>query len=71
MSFRFRVGPIMMPPGEVRLPRPSERKGTWSWFDHLDGETAVSADDGKPRLPTVPPVLREGRLKLKPTDPSE
>jgi hypothetical protein len=70
MSFMFRAGPFLSSPDEVRIPRPTERKGTWSWFDYvLNTTTDLAQADGKVSLSTTPPMAREGWLKFTPNPP--
>ena len=73
LAYRFRAGPLLMPAGrQARIPRPSERKGTWTWFDPVTRtQLAIVPEDGKPRLASDPPVIREGWLTLQPADGSE
>jgi hypothetical protein len=70
LSYVFRAGPLLSSPEELRIPRPSERKGTWAWFDRVLGvEVPVQPADDNVRLPTTPPLVREGWLELTPNPP--
>jgi YVTN family beta-propeller protein len=72
MAYLFRAGPFLTPPDVIRIPRPAERKGTWSWFDHvLDTSAAISAADGNVSFPTTPPLVKEGWLKFTPNPPQD
>ena len=75
LAYRFRAGPLLMPavrPAlKARIPRPAERKGTWTWYDPVAGEVAIEPEDGQPRLAGDPPVIREGWLNLQPGDGSD
>ena len=69
MSYLFRAGPILTPPDELRIPRPAGRRGRWSWFDHVLGNTVpVAAADQNATLPATPPRAVEGWLKLTEQD---
>jgi hypothetical protein len=69
LSYLFRAGPFLTSPDAVRLPRPAESRGTWSWFDEVLGHSVpiAPADDGS-RLPLTPPVALEGWLRLDPDE---
>jgi len=72
MNYLFRAGPFLTPPDEVRLPRPAERQGTWTWFDEvLKASATISAADGKVSFPTTPPLVKEGWLKFTPNPPQD
>jgi hypothetical protein len=67
MSYLFRSGPFLTSPDEVRIPRPAERKGDWSWFDNTLGQpTTCAPADEQVRLPLTPPLIKEGWLKFTP-----
>lgn len=67
MYYMFRAGPFLTPPDAVKLPRPAERKGTWTWFDKvLNATTAIVQADGKVSFPVTPPLVKEGWLKFTP-----
>jgi hypothetical protein len=71
LSYLFRAGPILTSPDAVRMPRPAERSGTWSWFDLVLGHAVdLKPADGGTRLPPTPPVALEGWLKLTPNPPN-
>ena len=65
----FRVGPLLVEPGQIKMPIPAEIKGQWSWVARIDvtswsdpatiGMTNPIAD-----LVSAPPALREGWLSL-------
>jgi hypothetical protein len=72
MTYLFRAGPFLTSRDAVRLPRPAERKGTWSWFDHVLGQAVpIAPADAGTRLPVTPPVALEGWLKLTPNPPAD
>lgn len=71
MSYLFRAGPILTPPDELRFPRPSERRGQWSWFDRVGGTAPLAPADQNATLPRTPPRAVEGWLKLTPNPPVE
>ena len=55
MSYLFRAGPFLTSPDKVRIPRPSARKGTWSWFDNvLNTTTSFAQSDGRVSFPATP-----------------
>lgn len=76
MDLMFTIGPVLTAsvhaqddpaPAAVVMPRPSVKNGTWAW-QQFDG-SAWSTFDVTPATPTaqfsnVPPVLREGLLRL-------
>lgn len=65
IAYLFRAGPILTPPDELRIPRPHERRGQWSWFDRALGTTVpVAPSDQNATLPATPPRAVEGWLKL-------
>jgi hypothetical protein len=67
MFFTFRAGPLLTSPDEVRVPRPAEQQGRWSWFDHvLELSVPLAEADGRIRFPTTPPLIKEGWLKFTP-----
>jgi hypothetical protein len=71
LSYIFRVGPFLTSPNAVRLPRPAERKGTWTWFDETIATTVpIQQSDSKARMTTIPPLIKEGWLKLTPNPPN-
>lgn len=70
IAYLFRAGPFLTAPDAVRIPRPSERAGSWAWFDHVAGATTpVAQADGAVRFPSTPPLVREGWLKFTPNEP--
>jgi hypothetical protein len=70
MSYVFRSGPLLSPVDQVRLPRPTVRTGTWTWFDHVLGTAVpIVPTDDQVSLASVPPLVREGWLKLSPNPP--
>jgi hypothetical protein len=69
IAYLFRVGPILTPPDDLRIPRPTERRGRWSWFDHLGGKTPIAPADQNATLPSTPPRAVEGWLKLEDGEP--
>ena len=74
MRISFAVGPISNTTSELRVPRPTEQHGTWSW---LSGAAAVSggatqpvrASDWHPAFDDVERVLQDGWLILSPGEP--
>jgi hypothetical protein len=67
MAYLFRAGPILAPPDEIRIPRPAERRGSWSWYDRtLDEPVPIAPADQNATLPATPPRAVEGWLKLAP-----
>jgi hypothetical protein len=81
MAVTFRTGPVITDAQTIRIPYPTEKNGTWSWIQRnspadpqhwtdpagWDVETIVQANQNA-RLPSTPPRLVEGWLKLTPTD---
>jgi hypothetical protein len=72
MALTFRVGPLLQDPDTIRIPKPAEQKGTWSWIQAAGtgkGDWAkdpiVSADH-KTRISNTPLELREGWLEFEP-----
>ena len=74
MSVTFNVGPILRDPEAVRMPRPVESKGAWSWIQaEGTGKGAWQTDpvanqDGTPRLSQQRQFLQEGWLSFTPED---
>lgn len=79
---QFWVGPLLTDRRQdadstgpaIFLPQPSEKHGTWSWLQRLEGKDkwdrlGVQPTDERARFPTEPPCLREGVLTLSPPDP--
>jgi hypothetical protein len=81
MAVTFRTGPVITDAQTIRIPYPTEKKGTWSWIQRnspadpqhwtdpagWDVLNIVKANQSA-RLPDTPPRLVEGWLKLTPTD---
>jgi hypothetical protein len=75
MSVTFRVGPVLLRPGVVAMPRPAERKGAWSWIHRPDPgswteDPIVKATAGA-QLADVPLAIAEGWMKLSTVSNSE
>jgi hypothetical protein len=69
MAVLFRTGPVLNDPAQVAVPLPALRRGAWSWLQYVDTTSParpmqVTAADDKARLPTAPPLAREGWLSL-------
>lgn len=72
LEVSFRTGPVIVDAEAIRLPRPSEQAGTWSWVQKNatgDGASAWAEDPitpagGEARLPRMPQELRDGWMKL-------
>jgi hypothetical protein len=66
----FRAGPLLTNPQTIRMPRPAEQGGTWTWVQQTPTGTFASqplaAFDASARLSATPPVIREGWLQLSP-----
>lgn len=72
LKVTFQTGPIIADPGALRLPKPAEDHGVWTWMQRIapDGvpnnwetDQIIDADD-RARLPDQQLVLREGWLQL-------
>ena len=70
MDVTFRVGPIPIDRGTVRLPRPSQQNGRWTWMQPTGTgagdwqiDPIVPAND-RARLEGQPPILRDGWLRF-------
>ncbi len=74
MAVTFRTGPVLSEPSPVRLPRPAEHHGSWSWIERTgtaagDWRSAeIVRANAKARLSGSPPAFLEGWLKLTPKD---
>lgn len=67
IAYSFRAGPFLTSPDAVRIPKPIEQKGTWSWFDKvLDDTTSFTQTDDKVRFSSTPPLVKEGWLGFQP-----
>lgn len=72
LEVNFRAGPIIVDAEAIRMPRPSEQSGTWSWVQkNATGNSAEAwAEDpitptaDQARLPAMPQELRDGWMKL-------
>jgi hypothetical protein len=72
MEISFQAGPIIVDAEAIRLPRPSEQSGTWSWVQKNATGDAAAAWDQDPisptadqaRIPRMPQDLRDGWMKL-------
>ncbi len=69
MEVNFRVGPLLVEPGAVRMPIPAEIQGQWSWVARADvtswaGPAPIKMQDAVATLAREPPRLREGWLTL-------
>lgn len=70
MAYLFRAGPFLTSPDKVRIPRPSARQGTWTWFDNvIQTSTDFDQTDGRVSFPSTPPLVKEGWLKFTPNPP--
>ncbi|MBV9278833.1 MAG: hypothetical protein JOZ41_02010, partial [Chloroflexi bacterium] len=71
MAYTFRAGPILTARDAIRVPRPAEDKGTWSWFDRvLNAATPLTPADANARISPTASQGKEGWLKFTP-NPSE
>jgi hypothetical protein len=76
LQVTFSTGPIIADPGTLRIPKPAENHGTWSWIQRVgppanwESDAIVDADD-KARLPDGGLQLREGWLQLSDIDDQE
>jgi hypothetical protein len=69
LNYLFRAGPFLTSPDAVRIPRPAERKGSWSWFDEVLGQPVpIQPADGGTRLSQTGSVALEGWLRFKPNE---
>ena len=69
MRIDFRVGPVLIEPGSVKMPIPAEIKGQWSFVARTDvtswsDQVPIKMDGPIPELAYSPPALREGWLSL-------
>jgi YVTN family beta-propeller protein len=70
MEVTFRAGPLITDPYAIRVPRPAEQNGEWSWVqrsaEHAGQweESAIVKATQQARLPDAPLALRSGWLKL-------
>ena len=70
MEVTFRSGPILTPPTAVTAPLPSYGHGDWSWLQYDSTDTpartrALTGADASGTLLDLPPILREGWLRLQ------
>lgn len=74
MAITFRTGPLLVDPQVIRMPRPAEQNGRWSWIQKNTTGTAgweedpISAGTEQALLPDTPLVLRDGWTKLSDAD---
>lgn len=69
MAVGFQVGPLLSEPALLRMPIPVAGSGAWTWTerDGVAGWTtglALETSDDKARMPSDPPLLRQGWLQL-------
>jgi hypothetical protein len=72
LEVNFRAGPIIVDAEAIRMPRPSEQSGTWSWVqkDTTGNSAGAWAEDpitptaSRAQLPPMPQELRDGWMKL-------
>jgi hypothetical protein len=74
MALTFRVGPLLIDPGVVAIPRPAEQNGAWAWVQRKPGgkgdtdweEDPISAADQAAHLSDALLSIRDGWLKFTP-----
>jgi hypothetical protein len=68
MAVNFRIGPLLTNPAQVRMPLPSEIRGSWTWIERtgltLWQETTPAPNVTVASFPDSPPQLTLGWLKL-------
>ncbi|MCY0094899.1 hypothetical protein [Hoeflea ulvae] len=72
LELSFRAGPVIVDTSAVRMPRPSEQSGTWSWVQKNSTgngtdawqEDPITPSSKQARLPRMPQELRDGWMKL-------
>jgi hypothetical protein len=68
MAVSFRIGPLLTDPAQVRMPLPSEIRGSWTWIERtgltLWQETTPAPNVTVASFPDSPPQLTLGWLKL-------
>lgn len=72
LEINFRAGPVIVDAEAIRMPRPSEQSGTWSWVQKNTTGTDAGAWQEDPitpigvdaRIPAMPQQLRDGWMKL-------
>ena len=64
----FQTGPVLTDENTLRLPKPAEKQGKWTWLQKVPSDwidsSIVNADDSA-RFPLNPPTIKEGWLQLK------
>ena len=64
----FQTGPVLTDENTLRLPKPAEKQGKWTWLQKLPSDwidsSIINADDAA-RFPLNPPTIKEGWLQLK------
>ena len=69
----FRFGPVVVDPKLIRMPVPTDIRGTWSWSHRANVTTwtddPITNANGDARIPPDPSVGEEGWLKLSPDPP--
>lgn len=72
MYYTFRAGPFLTSPDAVRIPRPAESQGVWTWFDNVLKQSApVVQADQNVSITLTPPLIKEGWLKFTPNPPQK
>jgi hypothetical protein len=76
LEIYFRTGPLLVDAEAVRMPRPTEQQGTWSWIQKNEPGNMpasweadpIAKSDDQARFPAEPLQLRDGWLKLTGAD---
>lgn len=72
LEIYFRTGPLLVDADAIRMPRPTEQQGTWSWIQKNDPSNVpasweadpITKDNDQASFPAQPLQLRDGWLKL-------
>jgi len=64
----FRIGPVLLDPNTIIMPKPAEQHGTWSWVQRTDpthwSESPIVKATQMARLSDAPLTISEGWFKL-------
>jgi hypothetical protein len=66
----FRFGPVLVDPKRIRMPIPTDIRGTWSWAHRSDAvdwsESGITNATQDALLNDDPPIAEEGWIRLSP-----
>lgn len=67
LAVTFRSGPMLADAATLRIPKPAEHHGVWTWVARTASgwsDTPIVDEDARARFAHAPPQLRDGWLRL-------